>query len=230
VAARIGVVDAPVAGKLVGLLAVLAAALPVALAGQAAVARVRAAGVAERQSEVDERLDGVGALALLLGSATGEDHRRRCLRQQAHDAAHLVDRHAGDALDAIGPVGADALLDERVAARSLRHELLVDVAIPDRDVQERVGEREIGARHRLQVHVRAPCGDRRARIDHDELAAGDALVVEVGHHGRHRLDEIRADEQDRPRAGDVLERKRQAAIEAEGPLAVAAEDMQKRPL
>ena len=48
------VVDAAVAGQLVGLLPVLAAALAVALAGEAAVAAAGAPGQAERERQVDE--------------------------------------------------------------------------------------------------------------------------------------------------------------------------------
>ena len=62
------VVDHPVAGQLVGLLAVLAAALAVALAGEAAVAGVRRARQPERQGQVDPAEHGVGALAVLLGA------------------------------------------------------------------------------------------------------------------------------------------------------------------
>src|SRR5205823_8071281 len=57
-----GVVDAPVPGELVGLLAVLAPALAVALAGKAAVPGARTAGQAQREGEVDERGDRVGAV------------------------------------------------------------------------------------------------------------------------------------------------------------------------
>ena len=64
-----------VAGQLVGLLAVLTPALPVALPGDRAVARVRAPGQPEGQGEVDEGLRGVGAAAVLLGAARGQNHR-----------------------------------------------------------------------------------------------------------------------------------------------------------
>ena len=53
VLARGRVVDHPVAGQLVGLLAVLAAALAVALPGEAAVAAVRPAAQAQRERQVD---------------------------------------------------------------------------------------------------------------------------------------------------------------------------------
>ena len=69
------VVDLPVAGQLVGLLPVLAAALAVALAGEAAVPGAGAAGQAEGEGQVDERGDRVDALGVLLGAARGEDDR-----------------------------------------------------------------------------------------------------------------------------------------------------------
>ena len=65
-----------VARQLVGLLAVLAAALPVALPGDGAVAGERPADQPEGQRQVDVGLGGVGALGVLLGTSGGEDHRR----------------------------------------------------------------------------------------------------------------------------------------------------------
>ena len=72
-----GVVDPPVAGQLVGLLSVLAAALAVALAGEAAVAVEGPADAAHREREVDERQDVADALRLLLGAARREHQRIR---------------------------------------------------------------------------------------------------------------------------------------------------------
>ena len=69
-----GVVDPPVARQLVGLLPVLAPALAVALAGEAAVARAPPADHAEREGEVDPGQHGVGAGGVLLGAAGGQDH------------------------------------------------------------------------------------------------------------------------------------------------------------
>ena len=66
------VVDHPVAGQLVGLLAVLAAALAVALAGEAAVAGVRLPAHAQRERDVDPAEHGGGALGVLLGPARGQ--------------------------------------------------------------------------------------------------------------------------------------------------------------
>ena len=70
---RRGVVDLAVAGQLVGLLAVLAPALAVALPGDGAEAGARVAGQAQRQGQRDEGGDGVGAARVLLAAAGRED-------------------------------------------------------------------------------------------------------------------------------------------------------------
>ena len=84
------------------------------------------------------------------------------------------------------------------------------------DVQQSVGQRRVGARRELQMQRRQLGGGRSARIDDDQLAAAPALLLEILHDRRHGLGRIAADQQDRLRAGDILERKRQPAIEAEG--------------
>ena len=87
---RVG--ELAVAGQLVGLLPVLAAALAVALAGDGAVAGVRLAGQPEGEGEIDEGLRGVGAVAVLLGAAGGEDHRRLGGGQGVHGLAQVGHR------------------------------------------------------------------------------------------------------------------------------------------
>ena len=62
---RIG--DHPVAGQLVGLLAVLAATLAVALPGEGAIAAALGSDETEQEREVDGCRDGVGAIGVLLG-------------------------------------------------------------------------------------------------------------------------------------------------------------------
>ncbi len=70
-----GIIDAPVAGKLIGLLAMFAAALTIALPGQAAVAAVRLAHLAQREREIDAGENVIDAVALLFGAARGQNHR-----------------------------------------------------------------------------------------------------------------------------------------------------------
>ena len=79
--AGVGIDDLAVAGQLVALLAVLAAALAVALAGEGAVAAAGAPGQAEQQREVDRGRRGVGAVDVLLDAAPGEDVRARARRE-----------------------------------------------------------------------------------------------------------------------------------------------------
>src|SRR6185437_1166862 len=123
VLARRRIVQLAVTWQLIRLLTVLTAALPVALAGQRAVSGTGTSGKTERERQVDPRVDRVGAFAVLLGSARGEDHRAaylsvlgRCfaggargLGQRGDRLVHRGDRHAGQPLDPLGPVrGRDA--------------------------------------------------------------------------------------------------------------------------
>ncbi len=211
---RVG--DLTIAGKLVGLLAVFAAALSVSLAGETAVAAERLAGLTERQDEVDESQDVVDALALLFGTAAAQHHGGRGF---AHDVGRLDDlplRHAGDALDAVGPVkGRDAA--DRLEPRSpLSDEIAVDEVVADGDMQEAGRQRAIGAGRRLQVQGSGLGGGGAARVDHDELAAAGALLVEILHQRRHCLGRVAARQQHGLGTRDVGDREGQAAIDAEG--------------
>src|SRR6185436_21020978 len=70
------VVDAAIAGQLVGLLAVLAASLPIALARERPEAAAQAARKPEAERQVHEGEHVGDALGLLLGAARREHHRR----------------------------------------------------------------------------------------------------------------------------------------------------------
>ena len=141
---RVG--ELAVAGELVGLLPVLAPTLAVALTGHRAVPRARAAaGQAERQRQVDPGGGGVGAVGVLLGAAGGEDHRGARGGQLVHHRGQLGDREAGDPLHPVRPVGAHRAADRVEAGGAFRDVLLVDQAVPDRDVQQAVGQRQVGA-------------------------------------------------------------------------------------
>ena len=124
-----------------------------------------------------------------------------------------------DPLDAVGPVRADALRGALEAGRALGDERLVDEAFLERDVQQAERERQVRAGRDLQVQVGAARGRRGARVDDDQPAAVELLVVEVDDRGRHRLGEVRADEQQHVGGGDVGQRERQPAVEPERELA-----------
>ena len=104
VAPRVGIVEPAVAGELVGLLAVLAAALAVALPGDGAEAAERPSRQPRRESDVQigERVGD--AARLLFGTARGEDHRARRLAQQMRRFDDGAFGNAGDLLDPFRPV------------------------------------------------------------------------------------------------------------------------------
>src|SRR6266700_1865747 len=92
------IIDAAVARELIGLLPVLAPALPVALAGQAAVSATHGARQTQREGQVDQRRDRVGAVAVLLCPAGSEYHRALSPREHVDRGALFSYRHAGDPL------------------------------------------------------------------------------------------------------------------------------------
>ena len=100
-------------------------------------------------------------------------------------------------------------------------------------MEQAVGQRRVGARRELQVQRRAACavGVRRgsATISRPPRARCSSKYCIIG--GIVSAGLV-ADEQDRLGPGDVRERERQAAVDAEAPCwrAAAADAMQKRPL
>ncbi len=210
-----GIVDLAIARKLVRLLAVLAAALPVALPGQAAVAAERLADLAQRQREVDEGEHIVDTMALLLGPAPGQHHGGGRL---PHDVGGLLDlarRHAGDSLDPVGPIGRDDAADLVESTRARGDEIAIDQAVADRHVQEPVGEGRVGPGRDLQVKRSELCGRGPAGIDDDELAAAPALLLEILHQRRHGVGRVAADEKNGLGSGNIIQRERQAAVDPE---------------
>ena len=211
----VGIFDQPVAGELIGLLAVLAPPLTVALTGQAAVAAVRLADLAEREHQVGERDDGVGPFRLLLGAAPGEQHAALGLGQQVDRAPLLLDRHAGHPLDVRrvdAEHGPSDLVEPDCAAGDV---VEIDQAIFDRQVQKTVGQEEVGPRRELEVQLCGLRGVGAARIDDDQRPLGP-LRGDPLHERRHRVGDVRAPEQQRLGLGDVADRKRQPAVDPEG--------------
>ena len=79
-------------------------------------------------------------------------------------------------------------------------------------------QRQVGAGCRLHVQaatlVCEPRGRRAPRVDDDE-SAGRLRARQVPDERRHRLGDVRAEQQDRGCAVEVLERERQAAVDPE---------------
>ncbi len=92
-----------VARQLVGLLAVFAPALAVALPGEGAVPAMPAAGQAAGEREVDPGERGVGAMGVLLGAPRGQDHRGRRVKKHPRGPLQHACGHAGRTLDSPWP-------------------------------------------------------------------------------------------------------------------------------
>lgn len=196
----------------------LAAALAVALPGEAAVAGQRAAGPAGGQAQVDPGADGVGALGLLLGAAGGEDHGGFRGAEQGHGLAEPGDRYPRDALDQFRPVSHGGRPGLLPAGGAGGDELLVDPAFRDDQVQQAEREGEVGAGARGEVQVGLFGGAGAARVDDDQGAAARLEFGEVAQGGRHGLGQVRADEDHAAGARDVRQGEGQPAVEAEGSL------------
>ncbi len=124
-------------------------------------------------------------------------------------------RDAGDALDPVGPVGGDHVPDRLEAGRPLPDEVGVDQPFADRDVEEAVRQRPVGARRDLEMQAGAARGGGQPRVDHDQPPAPALLLVEILHHHRQRFGWVGADDQDQLGLGDILQRERQAAVDAQ---------------
>ncbi len=213
---RGGIVDAAIAGQLVGLLAVLTAALAVALPGDATVPAAGTADLPQRQREIDEGEGVVDAARLLFRAPTGEDHRRGRRAEHVRGRDQIVLGHSRQLRDACRVVGVHHRADVFESFGACRDVALVDQAVADADVEEAVGERRVGAGAQLEVDRRPLGGRGRTRIGDDELPAVGPLRREVLHQRRHRLAGVAACEQNGACARDVLERERQPPVEPEG--------------
>ncbi len=218
------VVDLAVAGQLVGLLAVLATTLAVALAGDRPEAGPRVAGQPEREGECDEGRHRVGAARVLLAAAGGEDVGAALgvagPRQRRDRGAHRRHRDPGDPLDPLGQPLRGHRPEVVEAGRPLLDEAAVGIPLGDGEVEHPERQGRIGAGAQLQMQAPAVEGLRRGRGEArvgDHEPAGVGRPHEVGEEGRHGLGRVGAEEQHRVRRADVGDREGQPAIEAEAP-------------
>ena len=96
-----------------------------------------------------------------------------------------------------------------------RDVVAVDQLFFECQVEQAVGERQIGAGGELQVQRRVPCGIGEARVDDDQFAAAALLFEHPLHDGRHGLGAVRAPKQQRASLGEIRDGKRQTSVEAE---------------
>src|SRR5215470_1128097 len=98
------VVDAAIPRQLIGLLAVLASTLAVALARHAAVPTERTTDCTQCESDVDVRKRVVDTLRLLLRPTRSQNHGMRRASQQPRCFDDGCLRHTGDLCDPPRPV------------------------------------------------------------------------------------------------------------------------------
>ncbi|ADG73323.1 hypothetical protein Cfla_0406 [Cellulomonas flavigena DSM 20109] len=204
-----------VPGQLVGLLPVLAPALPVALTGERPVPRTRAPRQPERERQVDERLRGRRPRRVLLGAPCRHHHRGGRRPQQLRDRLQVTRGDARDPLHPVRPVPGHRLADRLEPHRPRRDVLLVHPAPAHHQVQQTVGQGGVGAGARLQVQVRRARRGRGARVDDHVPGTALAAGFQVLDERRHGLGRVRADQEQDVGQGQVRDGERQPAVDPE---------------
>lgn len=188
--------DGASAGEEVGLLAVLAAALPVALAGDRAVAGAGFPDVAGGGAEVDHGEAVLDALRVVLDAPGVPGHGPRRAGEGPGDLDDLLGRDPADRRGTGGRVFGGLGLEFRPPGGVVGEEVLVGEPFLDDDVQDGGEEGGVGAGLEGDVDVGGPGDGGLARVDDDE--AGPAVPGSpdvLGHHGEALADVGARDEQ-----------------------------------
>lgn len=180
----LGVADGAAAGQEVGLLAVFAAALAVALPGDGAVAGAGLADVAGGDAQVDDREAVLDALGVVFDAAGVPGHGLARAGEGTGDLDDLLGRDSAGLGGAGGRVLGDGRLD-LVPAGGVGGEVgLVGQALGDDHVQDGVEEGGVGAGLDRDVDVGGAGDGRLARVHHDQGGAPVPGAPQVlGHHG-----------------------------------------------
>lgn len=153
-----------------------------------------------------------------LGTPSRKQHRGRRAAESLSGCIQAADRNSRDPLHSLRPVRCNDPSHRLEPAGAAVDEIAIDQSPGSDDMQQTVGQRRIGAWRQLEMEIGEPRGRRRPRVGHYEPSSAPLLLVEVLQDRRHRFGEICADQQDRPGACDVFDRKRQPTIDSERPL------------
>jgi hypothetical protein len=126
-------------------------------------------------------------------------------------------RDTSDRLDALGPVRGAPLPHILESLGALLYVGGVDQLLANQHMQKPVREGCIRSGPQAEMQGRPLSGGRTPGVGDDQAPAVPLLLLEVPHDWRHCFGEIAANEQDRLGEGNVLQRKRQAAIQTERP-------------
>ena len=201
-------------GQLIALLALLARALAVALAGDHGVAAAFAPDAAGGHHQVDGGHAVLDALRVVLDAA-GVEQEARVGRPPHLGGAHDHRRgHARDRRRVFRRVAFDDRLDGVPAGGMRGDELAVDPAALDHHVEHAVEHADVAAGAHRDEEIGGARDRRHARIEHDQLRAVLPRLPEVVGRDRRALGDVRARDEDHLRLRDVAPRVR-AAIDAE---------------
>ena len=200
--ARRRIVDRSLAGQLVALLAVLAAALPVALAGDHRGAAAFPPDVSGGQRDVDHGQTVLHALGMMFQSA--RVHRDGLVRLGKPVGGFLdgLRRHARHLRGLLRIIRLHAF-GNGVPPRSVPiDELFVLQPVAHDDMQNAHQQREVGSRTHREIEVRV-AGDRcHARIDDNQLAAAVTAPPDVVGGDGCAIADVRADHHQHVGLGD----------------------------
>jgi hypothetical protein len=179
-----GVVHAPVAGQQVGEAADLAPAHGVRLAGERQRPAARAAEVARREAEVDQRAVLQRPDRRLVGAHRPQRHRGSRAREQLRRAHDVGCRHAADARGTLRrPLRRDGQR-VREPARVPLDERRVEQPLVRDHAEHGVEQRQVGARPHRQVQIGGDRGGRCARIGQDHGGTLGLAVADPAPHDR----------------------------------------------
>ena len=135
--------------------------------GRAVEVEEPGAGLAQVPGDGGEQRAGAHGVAAhrLALHALPEPQERRAGTVEVRRALDVGRRHAGRALAPLGRAVGERRLELVEAGRVVGEERPVGHAVADEDVQQREGERRVGAGERLQVQVGALRGPGRDRVD-----------------------------------------------------------------
>ena len=193
VLARLRIEQRALARQLIAFLAVLAAALTIALAGDHGAAAAFAPEVTGGQRQIDQRRAVLDALGLMLQAARVHGDRTVGLGKHVRGFLDRFRRNSGHLRHRPRIVARHGRFNRLEAGGVFLDETVVLQVVPQHDVQHSVEQRQIGAGTQRKEQVGIARDGRHARIGDDQLAAVVAALPDVvGGDGR-AFAHVRAD-------------------------------------
>ncbi len=184
-------------------MAVFAPALAIALPGNRSVSAALPAKATGRQDQVDEGEHVIDALGVLLDAARVQEEARLRHAPHARCGTDLLGRHPGNCSSPLRSTARHRCSKLVPARAALAHERLVDPAMLDELMEQRLVECAVGARPDGKVQVSGSPDGGDARIDDDDSRASIARLPDVVRKRRKAFADVRAGDQDELGLGQV---------------------------